>query len=124
MLRLQASGLVRLTPEEIADFSTKRAIELEACCWSPRVKVSDEDYHSIIQRKTAELCGALCREYGVPQLPNIALPAMFADRPSPASVAQKKGEESAQNWTKETEKEIIWTQNSGDCGFSAFFLEV
>jgi hypothetical protein len=70
-----------LSDDEIMAFSSKRAEEVEAACWSPRLKISDQDYHSLTLAKAGECTSALCRRFGVPDVPHASSLAGFDPPP-------------------------------------------
>ena len=52
----------QMSENELIEYSTRRAREIEASCWSPRLKISDKDYQDIARLKTQQLCQALIKQ--------------------------------------------------------------
>lgn len=52
------------TPKQEKDLiqeSTMHAKQIEAVCWTPRIKMTDEEYSNLMLQKTKELCRLLVR---------------------------------------------------------------
>mgnify|MGYP001062715589 CR=1 FL=1 len=45
--------------------SMKYAHQVEAQCWSPKLRVTDEEYRQLMHLKTAEICIALANTYNI-----------------------------------------------------------
>lgn len=48
---------------DIQNESDQYASEVEAACWNPKLKLSDDDYQAIIHNKARELCLALLSKH-------------------------------------------------------------
>ena len=50
------------TEASINELAASHASQIEAACWSPRSKMTDEDYKALTMSKTIELCYAIIRK--------------------------------------------------------------
>jgi hypothetical protein len=69
MIYLSGQGFISLSDPELRNYSATRAREIEAACWSPRLRISDIDYQMRTLRKAHELMSVLCRQYGLRAAP-------------------------------------------------------
>ena len=61
-LRTIAANQGQVIPEkELKYLSKHHAQSVEACCWTPRLKIGDEEYQQLTYSKTQELCSVLLR---------------------------------------------------------------
>ena len=67
---------------EISKRARAHANEVEAACWAPRMKMSDDDYQSLMETKTKELCLVLVKKL-IPTVDK-SIPA------SPGAINQKR----------------------------------
>lgn len=51
-----------VSEDEIRNAALCRARQIEAACWTPRSKMSDESYKKLTMLKTTELCTAILRQ--------------------------------------------------------------
>lgn len=66
-MRAITSSLGRpMSDAELLEFSTAKAREIEASCWSPRLKLSDKEYQKKTEEKTQQLCEILIRQNNIP----------------------------------------------------------
>lgn len=72
---LELIGLVKNTkipPSELDQLAKQHADRIEAVCWDPRNKITDDVYQQIVIQKTRELCNMLINKYA-PQVNTISL---------------------------------------------------
>jgi hypothetical protein len=75
------SGCLPFSDAEISSYSARRAEEVEAACWSPRLKMSDQEYQNMALGKARELTNALCHQFGLRDLPHT--PSVVGFEPHP-----------------------------------------
>ena len=66
---------------ELTKLARAHANEVEAACWAPRMKMSDDDYQNLMETKTKELCLVLIKKL----LPTIDTSRVILQNHSPAS---------------------------------------
>ncbi|EAY14160.1 hypothetical protein TVAG_372930 [Trichomonas vaginalis G3] len=71
----------KIDKSELTKFAKAHANEVEAACWTPRMKMSDEDYQNLMTTKTKELCLVLIKKL----MPTIDIPLKKSENASPAS---------------------------------------
>jgi hypothetical protein len=54
----------------MTNFSVQRAQEVEAACWSPRLKITDANFQNLALTKARECSSALCRQFGLRDVPH------------------------------------------------------
>ena len=59
MIYIMKNTGYRMTESQLLEFAKARAKEIEAACWSPRLKISDKEYSQIVLKKTYQLCNIL-----------------------------------------------------------------
>ena len=65
-----------INPIQLSQEANEYATTVEASCWSPRLHISDEEFHQLIIQKTQDLCNILIQRSCQPiqPFPPIALP--------------------------------------------------
>ena len=81
LANLRKDNLIK--KEEISKLAKAHANEVEAACWAPRLKMSDDDYQNRMSTKTKELCLVLINK--LLPIQNFARPKV----PIPQKVPQK-----------------------------------
>ena len=66
---------------EITKMAKSHASEVEAACWAPRMKMSDDDYQNLMETRTKELCLVLIKKL----IPTIDTTHIQPQNQSPAS---------------------------------------
>ena len=61
LANLRKDNLIK--KEEISKLAKAHANEVEAACWAPRLKMSDDDYQNRMSTKTKELCLVLINKF-------------------------------------------------------------
>lgn len=62
----------KITNTELDQLSKQHADRIEAACWDPRMKLTDDAYQQIVIQKTKELCNILINKFA-PQVNTISL---------------------------------------------------
>jgi hypothetical protein len=71
---LAEHGRVALSKPELLDYAHRRAREVEASCWSPRLRISDSEYQALVIAKAHELARALLQASGILFDPLVPVP--------------------------------------------------
>jgi hypothetical protein len=65
MVFLSEQGRVTLSKTDLVAYARDRADEVEALCWSPRLKITDSEYQALALAKVRELVRALLHANGI-----------------------------------------------------------
>lgn len=75
----------KIDKSELTKLAKAHANEVEAACWTPRMKMSDDDYQNLMNSKTKELCLVLIKKL----MPAIDTTQKKSEISSPASSPQE-----------------------------------
>lgn len=63
---------VKMLPQELDHLAKQHTDRIEAVCWDPRTKITDDIYQQLVTKKTRELCNILINKHA-PQINTISL---------------------------------------------------